>query len=98
MEHAVPPDRARRVVLRRLLDVDQQRRSQRSCSDQSDKRLVRPMRVKRILKGIVKWTLRFVSADPWLVYPLLGMCKPKDTRLGVDYAGTVEAFAPASSH
>src|SRR5205085_5747285 len=28
---------------------------------------------------------------PWLVRPLLGMRKPKDTRLGVDYAGTVEA-------
>jgi NADPH:quinone reductase-like Zn-dependent oxidoreductase len=28
---------------------------------------------------------------PWLLRPLLGMRKPKDTRLGVDYAGTVEA-------
>src|SRR5207244_8731469 len=28
---------------------------------------------------------------PWLIRPLLGMRKPKDTRLGVDYAGTVEA-------
>jgi NADPH:quinone reductase-like Zn-dependent oxidoreductase len=28
---------------------------------------------------------------PWLVRPILGMRKPKDTRLGVDYAGTVEA-------
>src|SRR5476649_1111102 len=27
---------------------------------------------------------------PWLVRPILGMRKPKDTRLGVDYAGTVE--------
>ena len=126
------------------------------------------MRVKRILKGIVKWTLRFVllalvlgsllifiaywrstndcdrntgapanpmkaivhceyggpevlilvdvekpvPADnqvlvrvraaslnpldltirgPLLIRPILGMRKPKDTRLGVDYAGTVEA-------
>ena len=28
---------------------------------------------------------------PWLVRPILGMRKPKDTRLGDDYAGTVEA-------
>ena len=28
---------------------------------------------------------------PLLLRPLLGMRKPKDTRLGVDYAGTVEA-------
>jgi NADPH:quinone reductase-like Zn-dependent oxidoreductase len=28
---------------------------------------------------------------PWLIRPLLGLRKPKDTRLGVDYAGTVEA-------
>jgi NADPH:quinone reductase-like Zn-dependent oxidoreductase len=28
---------------------------------------------------------------PWLVRPILGMRKPKDTRLGVDYTGTVEA-------
>src|SRR4030081_3850467 len=28
---------------------------------------------------------------PWLVRPITGMRKPKDTRLGVDYAGTVEA-------
>ena len=28
---------------------------------------------------------------PWLLRPLFGMRKPKDTRLGVDYAGTVEA-------
>jgi NADPH:quinone reductase-like Zn-dependent oxidoreductase len=27
---------------------------------------------------------------PWLLRPLFGMRKPKDTRLGVDYAGTVE--------
>src|SRR5438128_10438208 len=129
---------------------------------------VRPMRVKRILKGIVKWTLRLVLLalvlgsllvfiaywrstndcdrntgapsnpmkaivhceygspnvlkledvekpvpndnqvllrvraasvnpldltirGPWLIRPLLGLRKPKDTRLGVDYAGTVEA-------
>ena len=29
---------------------------------------------------------------PWLLRPLFGMRKPKDTRLGVDYAGTVEAI------
>lgn len=28
---------------------------------------------------------------PWLIRPLLGLRKPKDTRLGVDYAGIVEA-------
>jgi NADPH:quinone reductase-like Zn-dependent oxidoreductase len=28
---------------------------------------------------------------PWLLRPLSGLRKPKDTRLGVDYAGTVEA-------
>jgi NADPH:quinone reductase-like Zn-dependent oxidoreductase len=28
---------------------------------------------------------------PWLIRPLLGLRKPKDTRLGVDYAGVVEA-------
>src|SRR5881227_2976701 len=28
---------------------------------------------------------------PWLIRPVLGLRKPKDTRLGVDYAGIVEA-------
>src|SRR5437588_1218180 len=28
---------------------------------------------------------------PWLIRPMLGLRKPKDTRLGVDYAGIVEA-------
>jgi NADPH:quinone reductase-like Zn-dependent oxidoreductase len=28
---------------------------------------------------------------PWLIRPILGMRKPKDTRVGVDYAGIVEA-------
>jgi NADPH:quinone reductase-like Zn-dependent oxidoreductase len=28
---------------------------------------------------------------PWLMRPILGLRKPKDTRLGVDYSGTVEA-------
>src|SRR5207248_5793639 len=28
---------------------------------------------------------------PWLIRPILGLRKPKETRLGVDYAGTVEA-------
>ncbi len=28
---------------------------------------------------------------PWLIRPLLGLRKPKDIRLGVDYSGTVEA-------
>src|SRR5204862_5702986 len=29
---------------------------------------------------------------PWLIRPILGMRKPKDTRLGVDYAGVVKAI------
>src|SRR5207249_12035448 len=28
---------------------------------------------------------------PWLIRPVLGLRKPKDNRLGVDYAGIVEA-------
>ena len=28
---------------------------------------------------------------PWAIRPILGLRKPKDTRIGVDYAGTVEA-------
>jgi len=36
-------------------------------------------------------TLDLTIRGPWLVRPLLGMRKPKDTRRGVDYAGTVEA-------
>jgi NADPH:quinone reductase-like Zn-dependent oxidoreductase len=28
---------------------------------------------------------------PWLLRPMFGMRKPKETRLGVDYAGTVES-------
>src|SRR5260221_12347896 len=28
---------------------------------------------------------------PWLIRPMTGLRKPKDTRIGVDYAGTVEA-------
>src|SRR5207249_4359594 len=28
---------------------------------------------------------------PWMIRPLLGLRRPKDTRLGVDYAGIVEA-------
>jgi len=35
--------------------------------------------------------LDFTIRGPWLIRPILGMRKPKDTRLGVDYAGTVEA-------
>ncbi len=34
--------------------------------------------------------LDFTIRGPWLIRPILGMRKPKDTRLGVDYAGTVE--------
>ena len=32
-----------------------------------------------------------LTRGPWFVRPILGMRKPKYTRLGVDYAGTVEA-------
>jgi len=35
--------------------------------------------------------LDLTMRGPWLLRPILGMRKPKDTRLGVDYAGTVEA-------
>ena len=28
---------------------------------------------------------------PWFIRPILGLRKPKDTRIGVDYSGTVEA-------
>ena len=35
--------------------------------------------------------LELAIRGPWAVRPLLGMRKPKDTRLGVDYSGTVEA-------
>ena len=35
--------------------------------------------------------LDLTMRGPWLIRPILGMRKPKDTRLGVDYAGTVEA-------
>jgi NADPH:quinone reductase-like Zn-dependent oxidoreductase len=35
--------------------------------------------------------LDLMVRGPWLIRPLSGMRKPKDTRLGVDYAGTVEA-------
>jgi NADPH:quinone reductase-like Zn-dependent oxidoreductase len=43
--------------------------------------------------------VRVVSLNPldlmirglWLVRPITGMRKPKDTRVGIDYAGTVEA-------
>jgi NADPH:quinone reductase-like Zn-dependent oxidoreductase len=35
--------------------------------------------------------LDLTMRGPWLLRPILGMRKPKDTRLGVDYSGTVEA-------
>jgi NADPH:quinone reductase-like Zn-dependent oxidoreductase len=35
--------------------------------------------------------LDLTMRGPWLIRPILGLRKPKDTRLGVDYAGTVEA-------
>ncbi len=35
--------------------------------------------------------LDLMIRGPWLLRPFVGMRKPKDTRLGVDYAGTVEA-------
>jgi NADPH:quinone reductase-like Zn-dependent oxidoreductase len=35
--------------------------------------------------------LDLMIRGPWLIRPLTGMRKPKDTRVGVDYAGIVEA-------
>ncbi len=35
--------------------------------------------------------LDLMIRGPWLLRPMSGMRKPKDTRLGVDYAGVVEA-------
>ncbi len=35
--------------------------------------------------------LDLMVRGPWLIRPLSGMRKPKDTRLGVDYSGIVEA-------
>ncbi|HEX7515685.1 MAG TPA: NAD(P)-dependent alcohol dehydrogenase [Chthoniobacterales bacterium] len=35
--------------------------------------------------------LDLIIRGPWLVRPILGMRRPKNIRLGVDYAGTVEA-------
>jgi NADPH:quinone reductase-like Zn-dependent oxidoreductase len=35
--------------------------------------------------------LDLMVRGPWLIRPLTGMRKPKDTRVGVDYAGIVEA-------
>jgi NADPH:quinone reductase-like Zn-dependent oxidoreductase len=44
----------------------------------------------RVRAGSVN-PLDLTIRGPWLIRPMLGMRKPKDTRLGVDYAGTVEA-------
>lgn len=45
------------------------------------------VRVRAVSLNPLDLTIR----GPWLIRPILGMRKPKDTRLGVDYAGTVEA-------
>jgi NADPH:quinone reductase-like Zn-dependent oxidoreductase len=45
------------------------------------------VRVRAVSVNPLDLTIR----GPWMIRPLLGLRKPKDTRLGVDYAGTVEA-------
>jgi NADPH:quinone reductase-like Zn-dependent oxidoreductase len=45
------------------------------------------VRVHAVALNPLDLTLR----GPWLLRPIIGMRKPKDTRLGVDYAGTIEA-------
>jgi NADPH:quinone reductase-like Zn-dependent oxidoreductase len=45
------------------------------------------VRVRAVSLNPLDLTIR----GPWLIRPILGMRKPKDIRLGVDYAGTVEA-------
>jgi NADPH:quinone reductase-like Zn-dependent oxidoreductase len=45
------------------------------------------VRVRAVSVNPLDLTIR----GPWLIRPILGMRKPKDTRVGVDYAGTVEA-------
>jgi NADPH:quinone reductase-like Zn-dependent oxidoreductase len=45
------------------------------------------VRVRAVSVNPLDLTIR----GPWLIRPILGMRKPKDTRLGVDYAGVVEA-------
>ena len=32
-----------------------------------------------------------VTGRPWVARPTMGFVKPKETRVGVDFAGTVEA-------
>jgi NADPH:quinone reductase-like Zn-dependent oxidoreductase len=45
------------------------------------------VRVRAVSLNPLDLTIR----GPWLVRPILGMRRPKNIRLGVDYAGTVEA-------
>ncbi|MEA2649529.1 MAG: hypothetical protein QOG61_1964, partial [Candidatus Binataceae bacterium] len=45
------------------------------------------VRVRAVSVNPLDLTIR----GPWLLRPILGVRKPKDTRLGVDYAGIVEA-------
>jgi NADPH:quinone reductase-like Zn-dependent oxidoreductase len=45
------------------------------------------IRVRAVSVNPLDLTIR----GPWLIRPMFGLRKPKDTRLGVDYAGTVEA-------
>jgi len=47
------------------------------------------VRVRATSVNIAEWYA--VTGRPWLARPTMGLRRPKDIRLGVDYAGTVEA-------
>jgi NADPH:quinone reductase-like Zn-dependent oxidoreductase len=47
------------------------------------------VRVRATSVNIAEWYA--VTGRPWIARPTMGLRRPKDTRLGVDYAGTVEA-------
>lgn len=47
------------------------------------------VRVRATSVNIAEWY--GVTGRPWIARPTMGLRRPKDTRLGVDYAGTVEA-------
>ena len=47
------------------------------------------VKVRATSVNIAEWYS--VTGRPWIARPTMGMRRPKDERLGVDYAGTVEA-------